>query len=266
MATPTGLSPHGSSILEPPPLPAEPPPESLTLKLTADAFPNLRRHSLRGPGDSQSLSPARPSPGQMSAHSSGRLSLREGMPAAAAASATPGWAQAGQAIHVLMARIRSTLLRRPRGRGNWVLAFARHDNTGKGVLGRAEFSTFLESLQLGLSRHEVFLVSECLLAEEQGISVSGFNDALSYAASGNLRFDEAWAMQTAGALALALQGGLADLASCSVVDALDCLPPPLNELDVETFLAWLPKDAEGAVDWAAAEAWRTSAASDARAF
>jgi len=132
------------------------------------------------------------------------------------------------------------------------------------VLGRAEFSAFLESLQLGLSRREVFLVGECLLAEEQAISVSGFNDALSYAASGDLRFDEAWAVQAAGALAAALQGGLAGLASCSVVEALGRLPLPLSDLDVETFLAWLPKDVEGSVDLDAAEAWRTSATSDAR--
>jgi len=163
-----------------------------------------------------------------------------------------------------MARIRSTLLRRPRGRGNWILAFARHDNTGKGVLGRAEFSAFLESLQLSLSRREVFLVGECLLAEEQAISVNGFNDALSYAASGNLRFNEAWALQAAGALAELLQGSLAGLACCNMVEAVGRLSPPHSELDVETFSAWLPKDVEGATDWAAAEAWRASAESDAR--
>jgi len=281
LTTPSRLSTCGaSSNAPPPPLPAELPPEAMTVTRAA-AFPSLRRHALLGPADSQHFeSPARPSLGQMSAQSSGRFvspaktlslatppsrqSLRDGTPATASATpATPVWAQAGQEIQLLVARIRSTLLRRPRGRGNWVLAFARHDNTGKGVLGRAEFSAFLESLQLGLSRREVFLVSECLLAEGQAISVSGFNDALSYVASGNLRFDEPWALQAAGALAEVLQGGLADLASNDLGEVLASLPPPFCELDFETFSVWLPKDTEGAVDWAAADAWRTSAANAA---
>eukprot|EP00913_Durusdinium_trenchii_P012779 g11997.t1 len=57
-------------------------------------------------------------------------------------------------VQVVLARARGALLRRPRAKGNWVQAFARHDTTGLGELSVEQFAFFLQSLSVGLSLHE----------------------------------------------------------------------------------------------------------------
>ncbi|CAE7191003.1 unnamed protein product, partial [Symbiodinium pilosum] len=64
-------------------------------------------------------------------------------------------------VQVVLARARQTLLRRPRAKGNWVQAFARHDTTGLGELSPEQFATFLQSLSVGLSLREATETSVC---------------------------------------------------------------------------------------------------------
>lgn len=117
---------------------------------------------------------------------------------------------------VLLSRVRSSLLRRPRGRSNWVQAFALHDVTGRGMLGSAEFMSFLESLSLGLTRHEVCALSEHLTGDKGSISLGGFNEAVMHTPTSDASFDEPLARQAAN-MALSpsgLQGaGLSSVAA-----------------------------------------------------
>eukprot|EP00435_Cladocopium_sp_Y103_P060724 s896_g22.t1 len=66
-------------------------------------------------------------------------------------------------VQVVLARARGALLRRPRAKGNWVQAFARHDTTGLGELSVEQFALFLQSLSVGLSLREVMLAADKLL-------------------------------------------------------------------------------------------------------
>jgi len=163
------------------------------------------------------------------------------------------WTEAGYEIQVLLARARGVLLRRPRALGNWVQAFALHDPSGQGVLGCAEFAAFLDSLSLGFSRREVFMVAECLLRENGTVSLGSFSEAITHA-SPDAHHNEAWAAATARALAGGAPGGLAALADRSP-EAVAQLQAPLSAVDAERFSAWLPKTPDGNVDWARADDW-----------
>jgi len=111
------------------------------------------------------------------------------------------WAEAGYETRALLARVRNTLLRRPRALGNWVQAFAHHDTTGQGMLAANEFAAFLESLSVGLSRREAFMVTECLVGSNGMVSLGCFSDALTHASFTDPRFGEDWALESASALA-----------------------------------------------------------------
>jgi len=267
-----------------PPPPQEPPP-GRAVASALPAFPHLRRAAAASAASTAAggwfePTTARPPPGPLHELGSERcISPPRGAAAVAAAVAAspPGrqnlrsgaqmpatpWAEAGYETQVLLARARGALLRRPRARGNWVQAFALHDVTGNGLLGCAEFAAFLQSLSLGLSRREAFMVTECLLGETRTVSLGGFSEAITHASPSDPRFDEAWALETACALAGGAPGGLATFAGRSAAEALVERHGD-HQLDVERFTAWLPKGPDGDVDWAAAEEWRTSAASDRR--
>eukprot|EP00929_Paragymnodinium_shiwhaense_P036890 TRINITY_DN19721_c0_g1_i2.p1 TRINITY_DN19721_c0_g1~~TRINITY_DN19721_c0_g1_i2.p1 ORF type:complete len:721 (-),score=196.52 TRINITY_DN19721_c0_g1_i2:149-2311(-) len=174
----------------------------------------------------------------------------------------PAWLEASSGLQVVLARIRSALLRRPRARGNWVQAFALHDTTGQGFLGPREFEKFLEFLEVGLSRCELTGVAACLTRRGScTVSLGGFSDAMSQDkksvalaienGSGkeetrDLLEDEAWA---AGLVEKVLA------AAGDAGDALSTLLPTLSADVAERLLAWLPKLPAGAVDWRAAAEW-----------
>eukprot|EP00930_Biecheleria_cincta_P059821 TRINITY_DN45543_c0_g1_i1.p1 TRINITY_DN45543_c0_g1~~TRINITY_DN45543_c0_g1_i1.p1 ORF type:complete len:655 (-),score=107.13 TRINITY_DN45543_c0_g1_i1:8-1948(-) len=165
---------------------------------------------------------------------------------------------------VLLSRARGALLRRPRAKGNWVQAFARHDTTGLGELSRDQFSAFLQSLSLGLSSQEVELLANQLLAERPGLSLFVFGEAIEHASPGEERFGEAWAADLASQLAGLAPQGLAAYQDVSGAEALAHLPESVEADAAQRFLLWLPKQFSGAVDWTAAEEWRVFAKSDRR--
>lgn len=79
-------------------------------------------------------------------------------------------------VQVVLARARGALLRRPRAKGNWVQAFARHDTTGLGELSVDQFALFLQSLSVGLSLREVDAIVTCLLGDRSTISLFVFGE------------------------------------------------------------------------------------------
>merc|ERR1712216_982722 len=111
-------------------------------------------------------------------------------------------------VKVALHRARSALLRRPRARGNWVQAFALHDSTGQGLLGRSEFEAFMASLDLKLSRREISSLAEHLLTRRgRAISLGDFSDAMTHCVpEETIRQDEDWA---AGLCCGLLAGGAA---------------------------------------------------------
>jgi len=176
------------------------------------------------------------------------------------------WTEAGHEAQVLLVRARGALLRRPRARGNWVMAFARHDTTGQGFLDCSQFQKVLSSLSLGMSAQEIALLANSLAGPGMpGVSLGAFSEAITHAQPSDYRFGEQWALETAGALAGDPAGGLAALAGRSAQQALAGLPPPEPELGLgaaevaNKLLLWLPKTADGGVDWPAAEEWRVGA-------
>lgn len=227
---------------------------------------------LRRPGPPVSTPVAGGFP-QLSPQSS--LDLTPRRSAQLAAGAAPGnpmaqslaqWTQAGYEAQVLLVRARGALLRRPRSRGNWVMAFARHDTTGQGFLDCVQFQRVLTSLSLGMSGQEVMLLAESLAGPGMpGVSLGVFSEAITYAEPDDKRFAEHWALEVANVLASSTTGGLAALAGCSAQEALGMLPQPGPELGISAqeaaakFHLWLPKTNTGAVDWPAAEVWRVGA-------
>jgi len=157
------------------------------------------------------------------------------------------WAEAAYETQVLLTRVRSTLLRRPRARGNWVQAFALHDTTGQGLLSCGECAAFLESLSLGLSRSEVWTVAKCLAGDRGQVSLGCFSEAVSHAAMVDERFGESWARGAAGTLAC-----------CALPEmpAKQMRASSLSATDHQRLLSWLPKALDGEIDWAAMERWR----------
>jgi len=173
-------------------------------------------------------------------------------------------------VKVLLCRIRSALLRRRRG--NWVQAFALHDTTGHGVLGREEFSSFLTSLGLGLSFREVQIVTENLSGAEECVSLGLFSEAITHSTAGmpgdllpsgqagsplnvhsdgSPEADERIARETIRAIFQESEWQqLEGLDSAEVLRRLGA-----TDAEAERLLLWLPKTIEGRVDWPAAKLW-----------
>merc|ERR1712151_591829 len=109
---------------------------------------------------------------------------------------------------------------------------------------------------MGLSYAEIQLITECLTREAGSVSLGGFSEAITHGAPTDLDHDETWAVQAAGAIAGSGPFGLKSLVGRTAADVLADLSSP--EEDAQRLLMWLPKDLDGAVDWAAAEEWRAS--------
>ncbi|CAK9024973.1 unnamed protein product [Durusdinium trenchii] len=156
-------------------------------------------------------------------------------------------------VQVVLARARGALLRRPRAKGNWVQAFARHDTTGLGELSVEQFAFFLQSLSVGLSLHEVDAIVTCLLGDRSTISLFVFGEAIEHASP---RYEfEMW--QLANQLTGASPNGLLGFLGCSLAQAMATLPAAEVEKS-QRLLLWLPKLSDGNIDWNAAEEWRSS--------
>jgi len=155
-------------------------------------------------------------------------------------------------VQVILARARGALLRRPRAKGNWVQAFARHDTTGLGELSVDQFALFLQSLSVGLSFREVDAIVTCLLGDRSTISLFVFGEAIEHASPRN-EF-EMW--QLATQLTGGSSEGLMAFNGCSLAEALAGVPAAVDQ--APRLLLWLPKLSDGNIDWAAAEEWRSS--------
>lgn len=164
-------------------------------------------------------------------------------------------------VQVILARARQTLLRRPRAKGNWVQAFARHDTTGLGELSPEQFATFLQSLSVGLSLREVDLIVACLLGDRPTVSLAVFGEAIEHA----LSTGETDAVLLATELAGESAEGLAALVGQHPVDAVTSLATSPDPDALHRFLLWLPKNLDGSVDWATAEEWRASSVKSSKA-
>lgn len=162
---------------------------------------------------------------------------------------------------MILARARQTLLRRPRAKGNWVQAFARHDTTGLGELSPEQFATFLQSLSVGLSLREVDLIVACLLGDRPTVSLAVFGEAIEHA----LSTGETDAVLLATELAGESAEGLAALVGQHPVDAVTSLATSPDPDALHRFLLWLPKNLDGSVDWATAEEWRASSVKSSKA-
>lgn len=171
---------------------------------------------------------------------------------------------AGHGPQVLLSRARSALLRRPKQGGNWVQAFAKHDVSGCGLLGRTQFEAFLESLAIGFSTREIRIVADAIVgtdpASEGGVSLGTFSDAITQAVPTEQQFGEQWALNMVDGLLGSAPGlGIFDGQGEEVLSGL---PQPTKDLgtnrqgQIERLLLWLPKTPHGAVDWNVAEEWR----------
>jgi len=243
------------------------------------SLPPLRRPAPPSPGSPGAAQRRQPSPvlgdrssdrEQHGASPARRLGSACAMPARSMAdlqvTARPAsaWADAGHEAQVLLARARGAIQRR----GNWLQAFVRHDVTGEGLLACEQFEAFLVSLSLGLSRQEAHLVAEALARSSGsgsgGVSLGGFSEAITNAVPSEQGFGEQWALDMVSPLADSLPRGLASNIGRDQREVLADLPSPPPELGIsaagamERLLLWLPKTPEGAVDWQAAEAWRSS--------
>lgn len=244
-----------------------PPPLAETLAATPESsegsssqpllsLPPLRRPA---PPPGSPLAASRPQPSPKTTMAKESSPARTWLNAAGGAASISS--QTLAEVQVLLARLRGALLRRPRG-GNWVQAFARHDKTGAGLLGCAQFEAFLTSLSLGLSTREVRFLAESLAGPGScGVSLGAFSEAITHAEPSDERFGEPWALDIATALAGSAQGGLASFvgrADCeaAMLLAFEAEVPVVGETS-ERFRLWLPKTPDGAIDWAAAEEWRT---------
>lgn len=155
-------------------------------------------------------------------------------------------------VQVVLARARGALLRRPRAKGNWVQAFARHDTTGLGELSVEQFALFLQSLSVGLSLREVDAIVTCLLGDRSTISLFVFGEAIEHASP---RYEfEMW--QLATHLTGGSSDGLSAFTGYSLAEAMAGVPSAADQ--AQRLLLWLPKMSDGNIDWPAAEEWRSN--------
>jgi len=218
---------------DPPPPPASPPPHG-TAELFRAAAPALRKPA---------PPPGRPLAASRTLRATGDASLR---------SRTPGDddtdAQQLHEVAVLLYKIRNSLLRRRRG--NWVQAFALHDTTGHGVLGRQQFESFLISLGLCLSLHEVQLVTASLVGVHSTVSLAHFSEAMHSSDEHKLSQEEQQAQELLRAQSIGDDTGARALAESptEVLARLGVSRPQRVQL-------WVPKHLEGYIDWTEAKSW-----------